>query len=105
MGEKFHKVENGFWVFECPACGDLHSCKTPVWTFNGDLEKPTVSPSILVRGTVPITEDEHRRIMSGEKIEPKPRICHSFVTDGKIQFLEDCTHTLKGQTVEIPDWK
>jgi hypothetical protein len=29
--------------------------------------------------------------------------CHSFVTNGKIQFLADCTHKLAGQTVELPD--
>jgi hypothetical protein len=32
------------------------------------------------------------------------RQCHSFVTDGKIQFLPDCYHSLKGQTVELPEW-
>jgi hypothetical protein len=31
------------------------------------------------------------------------RVCHSFVTDGKIQFLGDCTHALAGQTVELPE--
>ena len=32
-------------------------------------------------------------------------ICHSFVTDGRIQFLGDCTHKLAGQTVDLPDWE
>lgn len=32
-------------------------------------------------------------------------LCHSFVTDGKIQFLNDCFHSLKGQTVDLPDWE
>jgi hypothetical protein len=31
-------------------------------------------------------------------------VCHSFVTDGRIQFLNDCTHPLAGQTVDIPEW-
>jgi hypothetical protein len=65
----------------------------PVWTFNGNLEKPTFTPSILV--TMPI---------EGEK----PKICHSFVTDGRIQFLGDCTHALAGKTVDLPlksDWR
>ena len=31
-------------------------------------------------------------------------VCHSFVTDGRIRFLGDCTHALKGQTVPIPEW-
>jgi len=33
-----------------------------------------------------------------------PSVCHSFVTDGRIQFLTDCTHALAGQTVDIPDF-
>ena len=31
------------------------------------------------------------------------RVCHTFVTDGRIQFLSDCTHALAGQTVDLPD--
>ncbi len=31
--------------------------------------------------------------------------CHSFVTDGKIAFGEDCSHALKGKTVDLPDWE
>jgi hypothetical protein len=30
--------------------------------------------------------------------------CHSYVTNGRIQFLSDCHHSLAGQTVELPDW-
>lgn len=73
------------YIFECPGCGCLHFFDAS-WTFNGDLEKPTVSPSILVFPS-----------------EPAKR-CHSFVRDGMIQFLDDCHHELKGQTVEIPDF-
>jgi hypothetical protein len=29
--------------------------------------------------------------------------CHSFVTDGRIQFLSDSTHALAGQTVDLPE--
>jgi hypothetical protein len=32
------------------------------------------------------------------------RVCHSFVVDGRIQFLGDCTHHLAGQTVDLPPW-
>jgi len=31
------------------------------------------------------------------------QVCHSFVTDGRIQFLGDCTHNLAGQTVDLPE--
>jgi len=50
------------------------------------MDKPTFSPSLLVFKDVPA------------------RRCHSFVADGSIQFLSDCFHELKNQTVEIPEW-
>ncbi len=30
--------------------------------------------------------------------------CHTFITDGRIQFLGDCSHKLAGQTVDLPAW-
>lgn len=102
---------DGHVLFHCPGCKCAHAVwveKThsngSIWGYNGNPEKPTFTPSILVRGTKRMTDDEAARIMAGEKINPVPFVCHSFVTDGKIQFLSDCTHELAGQTVEIPDW-
>jgi len=106
---KAHRAEGGLVLFQCPGCKCCHGPRVegtthPVWGWNGSLEAPTFTPSILVRGTVPVTDDEVERIMRGENVEPKPLVCHSFVTDGKIQFLSDSTHELAGQTVEIPEW-
>ena len=47
-----------------------------------------------------LTEAEYDAVMAGQKIEPRPTRCHSFVTNGEIQFL-DCTHSLRGQTVRL----
>lgn len=93
-----------YLMFQCPACGCCHEPNNQ-WQFNGDLDKPTFRPSILVTGTVPVTDEQIERIMAGEKIEPVPTRCHSYVTDGKIEFLSDCTHAMAGQTVEIPEWE
>lgn len=82
------------YKFYCPACKECHwvavgprSLWPPSlrWQFDGNLENPTISPSLLVTHKMP----------NGE------RRCHSFIRDGKIQYLEDCTHDLRGQTVEI----
>lgn len=73
--------------FQCPGCKYGHHVTTPRWTWNGSLEAPTFTPSILVNGNTPSAR------------------CHSFVKDGKIQFLNDCFHELKGQTVDLPDWE
>ena len=85
---KVRKDHDG-WLVECPGCGNLHRFDAR-WTFNNDLDKPTFTPSLLVNGNM----QYHNPAM--------PR-CHSFVTDGKIQFLGDCTHFLAGKTVELPD--
>lgn len=84
---KIHDLPDGKHVFHCPACGCGHFADDR-WSFNGDYNNPTFSPSILVN----YLPDS-----------PGPR-CHSFVTDGKIHFLSDCSHELAGQTIEIPDW-
>ena len=33
----------------------------------------------------------------------KCKRCHSYVKDGQIQFLNDCSHVLAGQTVDLPE--
>lgn len=86
--------------FECPGCGEPHYLAIRPntlpngagWTYNGNPDSPTFSPSIL------------RRVDRSRRSEPKPDVvCHSFVTDGKIQFLGDCTHALVNQTIDLPE--
>ena len=56
-----------------------------VWTWNGDLENPTLKPSIKTK---------HRT-------RDKTIIMHCWVTDGKTQFLSDSEIPNKGKTVEL----
>lgn len=73
--------------FHCPGCECDHFFyvvqvdQKPCWTWNGDYIRPTFEPSLLVRGA---------------------GTCHSYVRDGSIQFLGDCTHRLANQTVPLP---
>ncbi|WP_127111989.1 DUF6527 family protein [Shimia sediminis] len=106
IGKKLRSLEGGRVAFMCPGCKTHHHVTVDGsrgWTYNGNPDAPTFNPSVLVKGTVPISDEEHSRIMQGETIRPVPLICHSFVTDGRIQFLNDCTHDLAGQTVDLPD--
>lgn len=64
------------------------------WNWNGDVDKPTLSPSILQK-CGPFPEDTKR---AGEF-----DICHCFVRNGNIEFCGDCTHSLKGQSVTLPE--
>jgi hypothetical protein len=84
--------KDGALCFWCPGCNHLHRCPvsgSKAWGFNGDLEKPTLNPSVLVTWK------------SGDPDYPDQR-CHSFVRDGRIQFLSDCTHEHAGNTLDIP---
>lgn len=107
---KSWKTSDGRIMFYCQGC-DCHHAVTNSWSFNGDYGNPTFSPSILVRGTKMTEkgEAEYKEYLSSgivpesKRFDSVPTVCHSFVMDGKIQYLSDCTHELAGQTVEIED--
>lgn len=98
--------------FMCPGCKEHHVVRVsaadrPCWGFNHNMEKPTLTPSVLVRSGHYVTKDTPGGCYcdwpdKDEFPEMKCRICHSFVTDGMIQFLSDSTHELAGQTVALP---
>jgi hypothetical protein len=88
---KAKKTENNSVLINCPGCGHLHSLDLNRWTWNGSEEEPTFTPSLLVSWD---------KTVQGV-IEP---VCHSFITNGKIQFLSDSKHHLSGQTVDLPDF-
>jgi len=69
------------------------------WDWNGDPARPTFSPSLLVRTGRAVTPTA----LEWEEGDP-PLVCHSFIRDGRIQFLEDSAHHLAGQTVDLPHW-
>lgn len=88
--EKVHtNGEGDQYQFMCPGCGIYHSFDNR-WNFNGDLDKPTFSPSLDVTGGKYDENDQWTDLH-----------CHSYVKNGKIQFLSDCSHELAGQTVEL----
>jgi len=98
--------------FYCPGCNCYHGFRSAdwpepeglddykkklfanKWVWNGDSEKPTLSPSIHVQKEI------------GRDAENKPiyeTICHSFVENGSIRFLDDCKHELRGRIIEMSD--
>ena len=81
--------------FRCPGCNSSHFVNDG-WTWNGSVEKPTFSPSILVQGV---------KKAFGPPFDPTPTVCHSYVVEGRIQYLGDSTHALAGQVVDLPPWK
>ena len=87
-------ANHSLFSFYCPGCKCGHSYEVPRWSFNGDYENPTFSPSLLL--FVPETVDP----VDGT-IYPRKTVCHLFVKHGKIEFCGDCPHELSGQTLEM----
>jgi hypothetical protein len=99
---------------DCPGCKESHVVPVEgpkAWGFNGNLEAPTLTPSILVTSGHFLSEHKEGdncwctyNAKNKDNHSPfKCTRCHSFVTDGKIQFLSDSTHSLAGQTVDLPE--
>lgn len=84
--------ESPDYLFYCPGCKCDHGLWTSnkngnnvIWKFNGDLNKPTVTPSLLIK--------------HGKNI-----VCHLFIKEGMLKYLHDCSHELAGETIEMEDY-
>lgn len=73
--------------YKCPGCNDVHNVRvrehgalSPSWIYSGDATRPTFEPSVNYTS----------------------RVCHHYVRGGRIEFLGDCTHAMKGTTVDLP---
>lgn len=145
------------WTW-CPGCDHLHpfTIEAPpgptgerlnsgtTWEWNGDLDRPTFSPSLLVYTSVRLCEHTYwvcptedggeceqtahligYRLPDGSVIAPKVHHpvpegavkallhddcaeeqhrwgnCHSFLREGRWEFLSDSGHHLAGQTVDM----
>jgi hypothetical protein len=72
------------WHIYCLGCKQVHALSPAVHHFNYDTERPTFSPSLL------------------QDWDPK-KICHSYIFEGYIRYLSDCSHDLRNKTVELPE--
>lgn len=78
------------WGVYCPGCRGPHMMGVgnpsgSNWDFNGNVEKPTFTPSVRV-------------FIGGEGSDrPQRTLCHSWISEGRIQFLDDSSgHQLRG---------
>jgi hypothetical protein len=117
--EELHRTDGiRSMMFEFPGCDMAHMVNVsgqggPIWSWNGSMDSPTFSPSIRVtydhmseagRAQGKAFCEQHGRYPTNEENPYDVNdVCHSFVTDGRIQFLGDCTHALAGQTVDLPE--
>lgn len=113
INARLRSVEGHFFAFWCPGCKETHGVPSGRgWTWNGNTDAPTVQPSLLITSGHYVSEWKPGTACwcTYNAAHPKQRSpfacerCHTFITDGQIHFLADCTHALAGQTVPIPDW-
>jgi len=98
------------WLYWCQGCEEYHQVND-TWQFDGNLEAPTFSPSVLVTSGHFVSSHK-----PGDKcwctyaveypkrpVSFKCRRCHTFIRNGMVEFLSDCSHALAGQTLPVPD--
>lgn len=106
MSAKLVKLDRAYWPqggfgHWCPGCNYGHEINIeaengePKWSFDGNAQAPTFKPSVHIQTNRP----NHRHYNA----DAKSSVCHYFITAGKVIFQNDCTHALKGQTVDLPD--
>lgn len=94
VGSKLYSLRSGetrILLFYCPGCDGAHPYHVgnptgPTWSWNGDGDKPTFTPSLRVLNHSGGTS------------------CHLFLTDGMIHYCSDSPHELAGKTVPCPDF-
>lgn len=108
-------------LFVCPGCINVYpgstglhrlpvnsAEKSPSWSWDGNLELPTLSPSILTTywicayGIDTCYETSPCENCSVDSTKTR-KVCHSFLKAGVFEFLSDCTHSLAGQHIPLPD--
>ncbi len=103
--ERLYRVGEHTAFFWCPACDKPHGVRVAgpqAWSFNGDQERPTLGPSVLVHtdGAARLTGKTGILVTS-----PQPGYrCHSFVRDGRIEYCPDCSHAMAGKSVDLPPY-
>ena len=104
VSKYLRKTERGY-VHWCPACKQMHTLPDG-WTFNGDVNKPTFTPSFKTSGNQLVLDaggnwtGEWRRDAQGN---PIPYTCHYILTNGILNFCGDCTHSMANKSVPLPE--
>jgi hypothetical protein len=118
VSSKMRRTERGY-VHWCDACGEPHTIFDN-WTFDGNLESPTFSPSFRHGPSIAIAKDEKGERLGrwlvtdkdgrrAERVQIEPGdtpvmwCCHYVVTAGQVAYCGDSTHAMANQTVPMPD--
>jgi len=76
----------------CPSSNRIIPIGKSVWSWNQNVDSPTITPSIRTRATVDIGGGVFR-----------DHVCHSLITDGIAYFYTDSSHQFAGQNLPLLD--
>jgi hypothetical protein len=80
---KLQKIEGlDEYIFYCPACNCYHGFKVPPWTFDGNMDSPTVGGSLRSEGKI---------------------MCHLFIIKGQLKYERDSKHQFAGKTIDMKE--
>ncbi len=104
---RLRSTAEGRWEYWCQGCKEIHRIG-PSWEFNGNVESPTFARSVLVTSghyapgwTGPSCWCTYKKEHPDCEFECSR--CHTFIRNGMVEFLSDCTHELAGQTLPLPE--
>lgn len=104
VSSKLRRAEQGYTHW-CPGCAQPHVIPDS-WTFDGNLESPTFSPSVKITGKKCVVDahgewtGEWVRDGAGNAVD---NCCHYILTAGVLNFCGDSLHALAGQSVPLPE--
>lgn len=85
LSNKLFKFGNNMLFYYCKACDLAHNADITKWTWNGDVYLPSFTPSFV------------HHLNNG-------LICHTVISNGKIHYANNCSHSLKDKTIDLPDF-
>jgi len=111
LSPKLRSGAGGLITYWCQGCEEPHQITVNHgrWTWDGNVEAPTFSPSVLVTSGHYMSGHTGRCWCDHIREHPEDEDgftcgrCHTFIRGGMVEFLGDCTHALAGQTLPLPD--
>lgn len=87
----------------CPGCGEMHRIPDR-WSFDGNVERPTFSPSVKITGKQTVIVDGRwtGEWVLGSDGKALDLCCHYFLHAGTLKYCSDSTHALAGKSVPLP---
>lgn len=90
VSKYLRRSSDGAYLHWCPACQEVHQLPSNGWTFDGNVDCPTYTPSFKHWWTNHATTP------------PTTQICHYTLTAGVLHFYADSTHTTRG-AIPLPE--